>query len=99
MSISASRYIAFDLECAKPDPEVQSTSAPNACDALRESVGPMGRALCRLGHARDVLGDLASSLAASPTLRAISFVVAFCSSTAVAIVLEMSFTCLITELI
>ena len=35
--------------------------------------------------------------AASLTLRAISLVVAFCSSTAVAMVLEMSFTCLMTS--
>ena len=37
-------------------------------------------------------------LAASATFRVISFVVALCSSTAVAIVPEMSFTWLITAL-
>ncbi len=49
------------------------------------------RTLRRLRDSRDVAGDLGATVwAASLTLRDISFVVAFCSSTAVAMVLEMS---------
>ena len=70
-----------------------------ACAAFCDSVAPFDVLWAASATPEMFLVISPEPLAASPTFRAISLVVAFCSSTAVAMVLEMSLTCLITLLI
>ena len=96
LALDLARAVRVDLELLDQSPQFGGR-LDQLLRRLLRVVGAARRALRRLGYARDVLVISPLPFAASVTLRDISLVVAVCSSTAVAMVLEMSLIWLMTS--